>query len=77
MPSDSNPKLQTLNKEAEALRLQEPERALELAREAEQLAREQGDSKALAECLLNIGAACWRLERHSEGKQAISEAWHS
>ncbi len=74
MPSDLTQRIQTLNKESEALRLQQPERALELAIEAERLAREQGDSKALAESLLNIGAACWRLERHSKGKQAISEA---
>lgn len=74
MPSDSMPNVQTLNKEAESLRLQEPERALELAKAAERLAREQGESLGLAESLLNIGAACWRLARYEIGKVKVREA---
>lgn len=74
MLSDLTEKLQLLNKEAESLCLQGPERALELAKEAERLAREHGDSKALAESLLIIASAKWQMGLVNEVEHYAAQA---
>ena len=66
--------IERLNKEAKALRLQDPTRAEELARQAQALAHEIGDRAGLAESWLNLAAVYYQTERYAEGMQAAREA---
>ena len=60
--------IERLNKEAEALRLQDPARAEELARKAQALAHEIGDRAGLAESWLNLAVV---YEEKGEDERAI------